>query len=36
MRFMEKGTFAYAIEVTGGELGEKGKKVAEGKVIVGE
>ena len=36
LRFMEKGTFAYAIEVTGGELGEKGKKVAGKKIIVGE
>ena len=29
LRFMEKGTFAYAIEVTGGELGEKGKDLNE-------
>ena len=34
LRFKEEGTFEYAIDVTGGDIGEKGKRVAKGRIVV--
>ncbi len=36
LRFKEAGAYDYAIEATGGGSGEKGRKVAEGKIVVRE
>ncbi len=36
LRFNEEGTFKYVIEATGGNLGQKGRKVAEGRIVVRE